>query len=73
MALWLGVGTIAMAQSIQGREGIKLPAPPAVEATPVADDYFGTKIPDSYRCSRMQKAPRRGPSSMPRTPTPAVT
>jgi prolyl oligopeptidase len=37
------------AQTIHGREGITLPAPPAAEANPVADDYFGTKIPDSYR------------------------
>ena len=57
MAFWLGVGTIAMAQSIQGREGIKLPAPPAVEATPVADDYFGTKIPGSYRWLEDAKGP----------------
>ena len=27
----------------------RLPAPPAVEAIPVADDYFGTKITDNYR------------------------
>jgi prolyl oligopeptidase len=37
------------AQTIHGRGGITLPAPPVVEAVPVADDYFGTKIPDSYR------------------------
>jgi len=47
----LGVvaGGSALAQTIHGREGITLPAPPAVEAIPVADDYFGTKIADSYR------------------------
>jgi prolyl oligopeptidase len=39
----------ASAQTIHGRDGITLPPPPAVEAVPVADDYFGTKIPDSYR------------------------
>ncbi|MGD0729785.1 MAG: prolyl oligopeptidase family serine peptidase [Terracidiphilus sp.] len=38
-----------MAQAIHGRDGITLPQPPAVEAIPVADDYFGTKIVDSYR------------------------
>lgn len=26
-----------------------MPAPPAVEASPVVDDYFGTKITDNYR------------------------
>jgi len=38
-----------LAQTIHGREGISLPAPPTVEATPVSDNYFGTKIADSYR------------------------
>jgi prolyl oligopeptidase len=38
-----------MAQTIHGREGITLPEPPVAAATPVADDYFGTKISDSYR------------------------
>ena len=38
-----------LAQTIYGGDGITLPPPPAVEAVPVADDYFGTKIPDSYR------------------------
>ena len=44
-----GWGGIGMAQNIHGRDGIALPAPPAVEAIPVADDYFGIKIPDGYR------------------------
>jgi prolyl oligopeptidase len=39
----------ALAQTIHGGDGITLPPPPAVEAVPVADDYFGAKIPDSYR------------------------
>jgi prolyl oligopeptidase len=47
--LWVGVGMSAFAQTVHGREGITLPTPPAAEAIPVADDYFGTKIPDSYR------------------------
>jgi prolyl oligopeptidase len=42
-------GGILMAQTIHGREGITLPSPPPVEADPVTDDYFGTKITDSYR------------------------
>ncbi len=41
--------SIGMTQTIQGRDGIILPAPPAVEANPVTDDYFGTKIIDNYR------------------------
>jgi prolyl oligopeptidase len=36
-------------QTIRGRDGIKMPTPPPVDANPVSDDYFGTKIPDSYR------------------------
>ncbi len=39
----------APAKVIRGREGITLPAPPAVTAEPVTDNYFGTKITDSYR------------------------
>ena len=38
-----------MAQTIHGRDGITLPLPPPVEADPVTDTYFGTKITDSYR------------------------
>jgi prolyl oligopeptidase len=49
LAIWLAAGASAAAQAIHGREGITLPPPPAVEAIPVADDYFGTKILDSYR------------------------
>src|ERR1035441_8425561 len=49
LAIWLAAGASAAAQAIHGREGITLPPPPAVEAIPVTDDYFGTKILDSYR------------------------
>jgi prolyl oligopeptidase len=55
MRLFPGIGFALLlslnvqAQTIHGREGIALPAPPAVEANPVDDDYFGTKIPDNYR------------------------
>ena len=44
----VGLGK-CMAQTIHGRDGITLPAPPPVEAEPVTDNYFGTKITDSYR------------------------
>jgi len=47
----------AVAQTIHGRDGITLPPPPAVDAVPVADDYFGTKIPDSYRWLEDAKSP----------------
>ena len=50
-------GGSALGQTIHGREGITLPAPPAVEAIPVSDDYFGTKIPDSYRWLEDAKSP----------------
>ena len=43
------LGAPSMGQSIRGRDGITLPAPPPVEADPVTDNYFGTKITDSYR------------------------
>ena len=42
-------GTMVSSQAIHGRGGITLPPPPAVEAVPVTDDYFGTKILDNYR------------------------
>ena len=55
--LWSAVGLAGFAQAIHGGEGITLPPPPAVEAIPVADDYFGTKIPDSYRWLEDAKSP----------------
>jgi prolyl oligopeptidase len=39
----------SVAQSIHGRGGITLPAPPAADTNPVKDDYFGTTIVDNYR------------------------
>jgi prolyl oligopeptidase len=55
--LWGIVGLAGFAQAIHGREGITLPPPPAVEAIPVVDDYFGTKILDSYRWLEDAKSP----------------
>jgi prolyl oligopeptidase len=49
LVLVLCPGGGGMAQTIHGREGITLPSPPPVEADAVTDDYFGTKITDSYR------------------------
>src|SRR5882724_3864386 len=43
------LGGTCMAQTIHGRDGITLPSPPPVEADPVTDNYFGTRITDSYR------------------------
>src|SRR5580698_543836 len=59
LAVMLGAlaGASALAQTIHGREGITLPAPPAVESIPVSDNYFGTKIPDSYRWLEDAKSP----------------
>jgi len=42
-------GVIATSQAIHSRGGFTLPPPPDVEAVPVTDDYFGTKIQDNYR------------------------
>ncbi len=47
--LILFVGTMAVCQTIHGRDGITLPGPPDAQVTPVTDDYFGTKIVDNYR------------------------
>ncbi len=56
LVFWVGISAAAAqtipsttAQAIHGRDGIVLPAPPAAEAVPVIDDYFGTKITDKYR------------------------
>jgi len=59
LAVVMGVvaGASALSQTIHGREGITLPAPPAVEAIPVSDNYFGTKIPDSYRWLEDARSP----------------
>ncbi len=49
--------TNLVGQTIHGREGISLPAPPAVDTNPVTDDYFGTKIVDNYRWLEDSKSP----------------
>jgi prolyl oligopeptidase len=49
LAVMIGWGGLCAAQSIHGRDGITLPSPPPVESDPVTDNYFGTKITDSYR------------------------
>ncbi len=43
------LATYSAAQSIHGRDGVTLPAPPVAEVTPVIDNDFGTKITDNYR------------------------
>ena len=43
------MGVSLPGQTIHGRDGITLPPPPAAEAIPETDNYFGTKIADSYR------------------------
>jgi len=55
VGLLLGASTTA--QSIHGRDGIILPAPPAVDVAPVVDSYFGTRITDNYRWLEDAKGP----------------
>jgi len=57
LVIWVAVGAAAVGQAIHGREGIVLPSPPAVEAIPVSDDYFGTRVVDSYRWLEDAKSP----------------
>lgn len=54
-AILLTIG--ATAQSIHGRDGITLPAPPRVQANPIDDTYFGTRITDSYRWLEDARSP----------------
>jgi prolyl oligopeptidase len=57
MVKTLGMGVILFAlmgsslpgQTIRGRDGIGLPAPPPVDSAPVTDNYFGKQIVDNYR------------------------
>jgi prolyl oligopeptidase len=48
-SLVLAASAIAGAQTIHGRGGITLPAPPKAEVAPVTDNYSGTKVVDNYR------------------------
>jgi prolyl oligopeptidase len=47
----------ASAQTIHGRDGITLPAPPATQTTLVVDNYFGKNIVDNYRWLEDAKSP----------------
>jgi prolyl oligopeptidase len=38
-----------LSQTIHSRGGFTLPPPPDVDAVPVTDNYFGTKVVDDYR------------------------
>ena len=49
LGLFFCVTAIASSQTIQSRGGFALPAPPAAEAEPVTDNYFGAKVVDNYR------------------------
>ena len=44
-------------QTIHGRSGITLPAPPHADPIPVKDNYFGTTIVDNYRWLEDAKSP----------------
>jgi len=54
----MSTGNLGVAQAIHGRDGIILPPPPAVDAEPVTDNYFGTKITDNYRWLEDAKSTR---------------
>jgi len=43
------MGSSLPGQTIRGRDGIGLPAPPPVDSAPVTDNYFGKQIVDNYR------------------------
>lgn len=43
------IAAAASGQTIHGRDGIVLPAPPPANTSPVVDDYSGVNIADSYR------------------------
>ena len=43
------MGASLAGQTIHGRDGVSLPPPPAADAIPETDNYFGTKIVDNYR------------------------
>jgi len=58
LAFLFFAGGNMIAQTIHGRDGITLPPPPSADATPVSDDYFGTKIVDSYRWLEDAKSPQ---------------
>ena len=57
LVLGLTVSFGAVAQTVHGRDGITLPAPPPVKAEPVIDNYFGTHIADNYRWLEDSKSP----------------
>lgn len=54
VALLFAAGT---SRVIHGRDGITLPPPPAVRASPVYDTYAGIRIADSYRWLEDAKSP----------------
>ncbi len=60
LSLVLGMiaGTFAGAQTIHGRGGITLGAPPHADAMPVKDNYFGTTIVDNYRWLEDANSPK---------------
>ncbi len=56
-SLLLVFSAVGPAQSIHTGDGVALNPPPAATADPVADNYFGIKIPDSYRWLEDAKSP----------------
>ena len=61
--LWAVMAAVcvgAAAQTIRTGDGADLGAPPAVAADPVTDNYFGTRITDSYRWLEDAKSAETG-------------
>ena len=46
------------AKTIEGRNGIELPAPPATATGTVTEDFHGTEIKDPYRWLEDAKSPQ---------------
>ena len=57
LAIWLGVGTGAAAQTIHGRDGITLPPPPAAEALPSSITTSAPRFLTTTAGSRTPKSP----------------
>ena len=55
-SMTLAAGAQASGDAVQGKNGVRLPAPPVTEKHDVSDDLHGHKVTDSYRWLEDQKA-----------------